>query len=235
MDLEPPLNSVMDDVMDILKTCSADTLKDDMHLIKNIYFLLADEEILLHINDGDNLLDALITKDEGEEKTPVQRLIALINENERTKPLITTLTKLSITMLANGLGDVDFDVDQKYEELKGTMNDVLAVDQNNFATREEYIEEVTNVLDTNLRNNGIEIEDREIVTNIAEYIDENYGNTSEVTDEEFNDILLSYFDAYLEYQNSGEVPDNIPGLNPDDIPGFNPDDIPGNFSPDVLP
>ena len=235
LDLEPPLDAIARDVMTLLTTCSMETLKEDMHLIKDIYFLLADEEILLNMKGDGDLLEAMIKKREGEDKSVVQRLIALINENERTKPLITTLTKLSISMLVtNGLGNEEFNVDEAYEDLRGTMNNVLAVDSNDYETHEEYIDAVTNTLDESLREHDIVIEEREVLTNIAEYIDENYGSSSELSEEEFNDVLLSYFDAYIEYQNSGTIPDDMlpPDVNPDDITDDIPDNIPDNIDPD---
>ncbi len=224
--VEPPLDTIVNDVMELLKTCTAETFKDDLYLIKDIYFLLADENILVNLGNEDLLLDALTAKREGEEENAVQKLVSLINDNERTKPLITTLTKLSITMLASQLGNSDFTSEETYESLKGTMNEVLSVKNNEFETHEEYIEALTDTLDSNLKDNGIEIE-REIVTGIAEYIDSTYPEASELTDEEFNDVLLSYFDAYLDYVNNGTVPDDLlpPGVDPEDLPS--PDSIPG--------
>lgn len=231
--VDPPLDAVVNDVLDIMKTCTADTLKDDLYLIRNIYFLLADENILASIGDEDALLKALTTKDEGEEDNAVQKLVALINENERTKPLITTLTKLSITMLASQLGNSDFVAEETYDNLKTSMNEVLAVEKDDYDSHEEYMDALTDTLDTNLKANGIEIE-KDIVTNIAEYIDETYPDSTELSDEEFNDVLLSYFDAYLEYQENGTVPDDMlpPGFNPDDIPGYNPGEPNGGTDSD---
>ena len=223
--IEPPLDAAVNDVVELLKTCTTVTLKSDLNLIKDIYFLLADEKILENIGDEDLLLETLTAKREGEDKNAVQKLIALINENERTKPLITTLTKLSITMLANQFGNSEFIPENTYESLKDTMNEVLSVKNNEYETHEEYIDALSTTLDSNLRDNGIEIE-KEIVTGIAEYIDTTYPEVFEFTDEEFNDVLLSYFDAYLDYVNNGTIPEDIlpPNVNPEDIP--KPDEIP---------
>ena len=230
--IDPPYSVIVDDVLEILKGCTDETLKEDLHLFKNVYFLLADEQIIENITDTDALLKTLTTKREGEEKTVVQKVLALINENERTKNLVTTLTKLSITMLAEELNNTEFTVDETYEELKGAMNEVLDVKNQEFDTEEEYIEALTDTLDTNLKEHNINI-DKEIVENIATYIDKTYPSATEFSDEEFNDVLLSYFDAYIEYQNTGKIPEDMipPDFNVDDIPD---DIIPPDVSLDDL-
>ena len=59
------------------------------------------------------------------------------------------------------------------------------------------------------KENGIEL-DPEIVGGIADYIDENVEVKDEYTDEEINDVILSYYDVYLEYQKNGTLPDGLP-------------------------
>ena len=212
--LQPPMDAVVDDVLLMMSTCTKDSFKSDLYLIRDIYFLLADEEVLVNVKDSDLLLAALTAKREGEDKNTVQKIVDLINKNERTKPLVTTLTKLSITMLASQLDNSGFVSEDTYDNLKSTMTEVLAVKNNDFSSRDEYMEALSATLDENFRENGIEIE-KEIVDNIAEYIDEKYPKATSLTDEQFNDVLLSYFDAYIEYKENGTVPDDLlpPGGN----------------------
>ena len=69
---------------------------------------------------------------------------------------------------------------------------------------------LSNTLDSTLKDNGIEIE-KEVVDTMAEYMDKEYIQTEKIkndslNDEQFTDILLNYYDAYLEYlENGGEV------------------------------
>ena len=212
---QPPMDVVIDDVLEILKSCSPETFKEDLHLIKDVYFLLADEEILVNIKDTNALREAFISKRPGSKKTAVQKLIDLMNDNERTQALTTTLTKLSITMLSGELTNAGFAVDETYDNLKESMNEVLDVKGKYKKDPVRRIEEMTNTLDDNLKNNGINVE-RDVVKNIAEYIDENYSSDSEINDNEFNDILLSYYDAYIEYVNNGGTQPTLPLPGEDD-------------------
>ena len=202
------------DILGIMKHCTEETLKEDLHLVKDVYFILADEHILANVTNSDALLEAMTRRGE-DGKTAVQKVVDHIKSNERTAALVTTLTKLSITMLTEQLGNSEFEATVTYDNLKESMNEVLAVDRENYETEEEYKEVLTNTLDEKLKENNINIE-KEIVENIADYVDENYSEKYEnLTDEEFNDILLSYFDAYLEYQESGKLPEDLPEDFPD--------------------
>lgn len=212
--VDPPLDVVFDDILGIMKHCTEETLKEDLHLVKDVYFILADEHILANVTNSDALLEAMTRRGE-DGKTAVQKVVDHIKSNERTAALVTTLTKLSITMLTEQLGNSEFEATVTYDNLKESMNEVLAVDRENYETEEEYKEVLTNTLDEKLKENNINIE-KEIVENIADYVDENYSEKYEnLTDEEFNDILLSYFDAYLEYQESGKIPEDLPEDFPD--------------------
>lgn len=242
---QPPMDVVIDDVLELLKTCTKETFREDLHLIKDVYFLLADEEILVNIKNHDALLDALTTKRPGEKKTAVQKLIDLINDNERTKALTTTLTKLSITMLTGNLNSTGFGVDATYDDLKSSMEDVLYVKNKDYNTDAERIAAITNSLDENLKDNGITLETG-VVENIAKYIDENYSDETKLTDDEFNDILLSYYDAYVEYKNTGKLPggteDKNDGKNEDDggdskeeekVPVYNNEIVDGEYRANI--
>ena len=43
----------------------------------------------------------------------------------------------------------------------------------------------------------------EDIDGIGDYIDEHYGEDNELTDEEFNDIIFSYYDVYMQLQGKG--------------------------------
>ena len=93
-------------------------------------------------------------------------------------------------------------------------------------TEEEYKAEVSTSLDTILKDNGIEL-DTEIVDGMADYIYENYDDLnmagleegSELSEQKMNDIIFSYFDAYMEYMNTGEIPEDIEIPDDIEIPG----------------
>ena len=96
-----------------------------------------------------------------------------------------------------------------YDNIKASINkDILSIKKEDYATDEEYVTEVSCALDNTLKENNITLE-KEIVDSMAQYVTDNYSDIDEITDEQVNDIILSYYDAYLDYLETGEIPDGI--------------------------
>ena len=98
-----------------------------------------------------------------------------------------------------GSNTLDEEVVEKYETLKTTTNSVLEVNNAEYATPEEHKAAVSETLQETLVANDIELSD-EIVDGMAEYImnNEDLLGKSELSDEEFNELMLSYYSAYAD-------------------------------------
>ena len=185
---------------------TGETLSRDLNTVKEIYFAICDSGLGDALKDGGDIM-TLLQEQRREGDDTVSKIIAILKSNPRTSPMITALTEALITTLSTG--ETQNGVTVSYESLKNGMTTVLSVKEENYETKEEYLDNLSGTLDTTLRDHGIELE-REIVDSIAEYVDENYSHTVELSDEEFNDVLLHYYDAYLEYLDTGVVPDGLP-------------------------
>ena len=97
------------------------------------------------------------------------------------------------------LGDEVLDV---YESVKGGINDALSIEKEG-KTEDEYLGELSASLDNTLRENGIELEE-DIVDEMAGFINENFEAGVTLTDEELDDVILSYYDAYIKYLANGD-------------------------------
>ena len=94
-----------------------------------------------------------------------------------------------------------------YESIKSGINSsVLSIDKNNYEIREDYIADLSTALDSTLKDNGIEIE-KQIVDEMAVYVADNFSEVKEITDEVAIEIIFSYYDAYVKYKETGEVPE----------------------------
>ena len=142
------------------------------------------------------MTDILTRKDENGE-TVVNKVIAILKSNERTKPIVVTLTKISVSSMANKLGTGE-DTAAIYENVKSGVNETLKIKKTDYQSTEEYTAAVSASLDQTLTDNGIELE-ADIVDSMAQYVTDNYSDVESVTDEELNDIILSYYDAYVDY------------------------------------
>ena len=202
-----PFNTIVNEALSIFHTSTKDNLHTDVDTLLDVYFLLADVGVLESLEtNSENVLGVLTAKD-SDGKTAINRIIDTINANERMKPLVTLFTKLSLSIMSDQLG-LGEEVVDTYENVKGGLNEALQITKDG-KSEEEYIEEVSASLDTTLKENNIELEP-EIVDTMAEYIADNFTAGETLTDEEINDIILNYYDAYLEYQESGTLPPEPP-------------------------
>ena len=82
-----------------------------------------------------------------------------------------------------------------YENVKTGVNDVLALNESDYATRDEYIAAVSTELDETLKANDIKLDEATLET-MSNYIADNYSDVDEITDEDINRALLSYYSSF---------------------------------------
>jgi len=179
----------------------AEVFEADLETLKSAYYILCDSGALSAITEGsDALSEAMAQKDE-DGRTVVSRVTSILNKNDRTRPIVNELTKLSLQLLAAGDDTVSEVV---YENVKAGVTETLTIDKAAYETPEEYKAAVTESLDATLKENSIELEP-EVVSDMADYIDENYEDLKDATDEQINEIILSYHDAYMKYLESKDA------------------------------
>lgn len=211
IDMGEDHGKLFDELMLFFETVSRDSLGSDLSTIKDLYFTVSDSGVLSAMKNGDGDILSLLQEQRKNGDDTVNKLVDILQANARTSPLVTALTETLISSLSSNI-DLGDGVTVTYDSLKSGMSDVLAVDRGSYETEDEYKEALTGTLDTTLRDHGIELE-AEIVDNIAEYVDTEYSHLEELTDEEFNDILLYYYDAYLEYIDTGDIPEELGGVS----------------------
>jgi uncharacterized membrane protein required for colicin V production len=203
-----PFKSVIDSAASIFHTADRTNVNTDIDTVKNVLFILSRDGVLNAFDAGSDAMLDVLTKRDTSGETTVNRIVDTINSNERTKPLVTLITKLSVTVMSQKAG-ISEDALMTYDNIKAGINEnILSINKEDFATEEEYVAEVSLALDNTLKENNITLE-KEIVDTMAQYVTDNYGDIDEITDDEANDIILSYYDAYLDYLETGSVPDAI--------------------------
>ena len=204
IEAEPPYDKLMGELLRIFKGSAADNVTGDVRTVVKVLCILSDDGVLAAVqSDSSVLTDALTSVDDNGDTT-VKRLISAMRENARTAGLVSTLTELSLAMLSESLGLSD-DAAEIYTNVKEGISDVLAIDRNNFETPDEYIEAVSNELDAKLQENDIVL-DKSIVDEMAKNIHDKELDLGEITEETLDEVILSYYDAYLAGQL--EIPVN---------------------------
>ena len=191
------LAAILNDIIAILGTTSKDTIADDLNTFKNMFFILSDGDVLIAFNEGmdsDNMLSILNSQD-AEGDTVVSKLIDTLQANKRTAPLVTTITKLSVTIMAEQMG-MGEDAEQIYESVTDGLKDIADIDRDSYASEQEYKAAVKESINDTLLDAGIELDDK-VVGDMADYAADNYGELEQLTEEEINDILLQYYNSIM--------------------------------------
>ena len=207
-------DALVDDVMDMFSTTTAQTVEGDLDIVLDVYFVMCDRNVLDSFNDGvHNDMRALLTTRGEDGRTTASVIIDVLNQYERATPIVTSFTKISLSVM-HGSESFGEEADQLYENVKEGVTDALTHKKSDYATEEEYKEAVQSDLDKALAENNINVSES-VRENMVDYIANNYGDhEGEITEREVNDALLSYYESYANAtQNSGTNPD------PDTDPG----------------
>lgn len=196
-EIDSQLLPIVNEVILIFKDESPETLEGDLDTILSVYFIFADSGALVAMTEGGDATACLAKKD-ADGKTYIEKAKLALEGNDRTKGLVSAIARLSVSIMAGSLGE---DAGELYDDIREQVNsDILSIEKESFATEEEYREELSSTLNEKLTDNGIVLEE-EIVDSIADYVADNFSDKTHVSEEEFNDILFSYYDAYLEYMS----------------------------------
>ena len=145
--------------------------------------------------------DLLIAEDD-EGDTVIDNVISELNDNPRTVPIVTSLTKFSLQLMLDSFPaeetlPEDVDIEVVYDSVKDGVNSLLPDVNNPDLSHTEKVENVAASLDETLKDNNIAL-DEEIVDYIAEEIITQFAGKDELTDEDINNALLAFYGAYAE-------------------------------------
>ena len=197
----------------------ADEVVPTLEVVRDVLFMLDDEEVLFNLGSNTALLsDKFAAKDENGDNL-IARVTDKLNSHDRTKPLVESITKLSIKIISESMPKVDGVeiTDETYDSVKGGVNTgIVGINQKykdvelvaGTPEYEEYIGEVAGTLSTTFEENGIVVDDA-VADEMAKYVAENHKDqVEELSDQELNDIILSYYAAHGNTQGVPEIPEN---------------------------
>ncbi len=202
-------DKVVDAIVDILKSTDKNTIHADLDSLSDILFILSDCGFL---NPDENTdLSRLLSEKDAEGKTVIDRVRGVIKSNKRLLPIDTALVKTALSNMSSG-GDIPVTA-ETYDSVKNGFNDILAIkkaDPDDTEAYNKYVSDVSATIGASLEREGITLE-KEIVDDaavkVAEYINTNLtADTEELTEEQFNDLILDNYDIFLKLAESdGEI------------------------------
>jgi hypothetical protein len=178
----------------------ADELNDVLIVFEEFYFHLSDEGILKSFENGDTeSLVLMFTSVDADGKSNLTKMTDILKKNDRTAMLSTQITKLSMSALS-GIAGMDAEVEAKYESVKGSFTEALtAIDTSK--PKEEQVADVSAKIKESMVANGMPLEDA-VAEDMAQYIVDKHAGKTELTDAEFDDALLYYYQAKKAYDES---------------------------------
>lgn len=225
------VNDVVHTTVVVFKTSTPETLHNDLVTIKEVYYVLADYDLLniLTSGDSDAIAKALSSSKPGE-SSPVNKIIALLDANDHTRPIVSTITKISLSVMAQSTGMAAEEMEELYNNVQTGVTNILSIEfaynPDEYETIEEYkevyTEQISTELEQTLSDNGITGVDQETIDEMASIITEKNierqeNGQTEITDQDINDAILSYYEAYAQKHGlSGDISQDFPG----GIPGM---------------
>ena len=196
----------------------ADDVVPTLEVVRDVLFMLDDEGVLFTMGNNTALLsDKFAAKDENGDNL-IARVTDKLNSHDRTKPLVESITKLSIKVISESMPKIEGVeiTDETYDNVKGGVNTgIIGINQKykdvelveGTPEYEEYVGEVSDTLSATLLENGINVNE-DVADEMAKYVAENHKDqVEELSDQELNDIILSYYAAHGNTQGTTEVPE----------------------------
>lgn len=206
------VKKLVNDVVVILGTTTKETIADDITTFKNVYYLLSDGGVLTAADDPDADIFSLFTKVDANGRTLMSRLNDELMKNPRTVVLCSDMADVAMVLVLNNSGMSETIAPETLDNVKGSLNEAIAIDKNAYETEEEYKAAVSDTIGTTLDecNIALEPEQLDIVT---DYVIQEFEGKEEVTDEDMVNFMSQYYDAYmsgsLEVPEGTEIPEGV--------------------------
>ena len=187
-------------IFKVFSDIDRDELPDVLHVFEDFYFLASDEGLLTGFATGDRvaLTNAFTKKDENG-VTTLSKMNGILEKNERTSALVKTFAKMTITVLSDSMG-LDENAITKYNDMKGELDNAIT-SLDTAKTKEEQVADMSGALAETFESNGMNVEEGAI-NNMASYIVENYSDVENLSDDDLDDIMLNYYQASKDSQDS---------------------------------
>lgn len=196
---EEPFRGFFNEWLSVYEDTTAQTVKEDLDTVLDVLFIMMDNDLFaaFSTHDGEMMRSIFISADESGD-TVIEKIVSRFNENPRTAGLVTTLARLSLTLMA---GESDLTLDSEtldtFNEIKTDLSDtILALDKESYGENTAaYEEDVAQAIDATLTENGIELAP-DVTLGMAKYVSENndkFKSLSELDDAALCDILISYY------------------------------------------
>ncbi len=190
---------LLEAVIEMFSTSTPYSIQGDADTVVDVYFIMCERGLLVKFTEGNTeVLHESLTQRNENGDTIIDEIIARLNEYDRAKPIVRSFTKISLGLMHESMG-LNSDTEALYQDVRNDLHNVLSHSREDFASEEEYRAAVREDLNTAFAENNLDI-DESVKENMLDYIAENYGDTSNISDEDIDDAILSYYQSYSKAQ-----------------------------------
>ena len=147
------------------------------------------------------------------------RIIDTVESNARFNGVMASLSDMAVHVLLENSG-LSPEVAETVDSIKNTLNDVLTVNKDDYATEEEYKEVVSEKIGGVLEEYSIPLE-KEQLDVVTDFVCAELEGKEEITDTDLAEFMAKYYEVYT----SGELPEDFPVELPDELPDEIPEDV----------
>lgn len=177
----------------LFATSDYTNVKGDIITFKQFYFILSDAGTLKQASGGaEAMFSTLLAADENGDTT-VALICKALESNPRTAHLASALNTMAMDVLLSTVTD-NPDAARTISEVKDTLNTVVAIDRESYATHTEYKAAVSAEISKTLESNNISLEDGQL-DEITEFIVTEFEGVDEITDANLASFMAEYYNV----------------------------------------
>ncbi len=206
------IDPIIDSMLEVMATSDKTTVVGDMRTLVNALEVMVDYDIISNADNMDKMVEILSAKPENEgDKTAIEALICVVNENPRMSKLPDEITRLSIRALSSNLG-IPENGDDRYNML---MDDfAIILNESKDAYDKVLFVEERSV--SALNAFGVEISD-DSAMNIAEAMVADLGDIDNVTSDAVKEFFMMYAVASDAAEAAGNESSEFDKLEEEDM------------------
>ena len=219
LNVEEPLSSFLNSLIAVFSDSNKNTIEADLTTALNIYSIVADSGAFVSMDLKDkSMFEAFLVKDENGVSV-INLICNELDANPRFHHVSESLSDFAMDLLFEGLDIGGGDVKQTLDDVKGTLNNIVNINKEDYATEEEYKADVNKELDSTLKEHGIELEEEQL-SQVTDFVVTEFEGKEEITDMDLAQFMGKYYDVYgtlptlpdgstPELPEGTEIPDGI--------------------------
>jgi uncharacterized membrane protein required for colicin V production len=175
----------------LFETSDYTTVKGDIITFKDFFFVLSDAGTLKQAKEGaDSMFETLLATDENGDTT-VALVCKTLEANPRTAHLASMLTTMAMDVLLGTVTD-NPDAAKTITEVKDTLNTIVAIDKESYASEAEYKAAVSAEIGKTLDSNNIALDEGQL-NEITEFVVTEFEGVDEVSDADLASFMSEYY------------------------------------------